>query len=132
MIAYRNGSGEVMTAKDVYHIDILPELEQEGQLAIGEFRAGWFPAKPNYPAGIVYQMGSSLIGYASNRPAFILCTYYFEVRALTRSSLTTAAMDLCGAISRLYSAHRTQYSDAFDNGTYVKRITFEFTIELGE
>lgn len=94
---YLNGKGEKVVVSNEYYVDILPELEEAGRTAIGEFRPGWFPAKPNYPAGIVYQLGTAVASYAANRPASLRFTYYFEVRAVTRSTLSQAAMDLCGA-----------------------------------
>lgn len=48
---YLNGKGEKVVVSNEYYVDILPELEEAGRTAIGEFRPGWFPRKAELSGG---------------------------------------------------------------------------------
>ena len=129
---YRNLSGETVSVQNVYEVDIAPEIVTAGKRVVKGFRYGWFPLKPSYPAAIFYLLGSSIASYLSNQPHTVRFTYYFEVRAKDGPTRDRIARELCMALSGAYTARRAQYDDSFEelSGTYIKRITFIFTIHL--
>lgn len=115
-----------------YEVDIREELESAAKKAKVRLIPGWFPANPPLPCSVYYLLSAALSDYVSNQPRTVKFSYYFEVRALEAESLETAAAALCKALGELYYARRTQYDDAFDANHYIKRITFLFTVKLGE
>ena len=129
---YRNLAGETVPVQNAYEVDIVPDIVTAGKRAVKGFRYGWFPASPSYPAAVFYLLGSPITGYLSNQPHTVRFTYYFEVRAKSCQERDKTAKALCIALSDIYAARRAQYDDSFEEqtGTYIKRITFIFTVHL--
>ncbi|WP_050696614.1 hypothetical protein [Anaeromassilibacillus senegalensis] len=130
---YKNAIDECVQVEDIYQIDIVPDIVTIGKSAIPNLQTGWFSKQTTYPAAVFYLLGSLVRNYISNTAQTVNFTYYFEVRAFTEPERDNLARNLCSVLSTIYESRRTQYDDSFESatGTYIKRITFTFTVKLG-
>lgn len=129
---YINIKGERVAVQDEYYVDITSDITTTGKKAVKGFHAGWFTKNVSFPTAIFYLLSSPITDYFAGKPYAERFTYYFEVRAYTPNERDDIAKSLCSQLSTIYNARRSQYNDSFEADTYIKRITFTFTVKLGE